>query len=84
MAINPGYISYNCETVSGELESGILQAESADAITLLQASERKVVVSRRNIRRLQSSGISLMPEGLETGLTPENLRDLIAFLQESR
>jgi len=78
MAINPGYISYNCETVSGELETGILQAESAEAITLLQASEKKVVIARKSIRRLQSSGISLMPEGLETGLSPENLRDLIA------
>jgi len=84
MAINPGYISYNCETVSGELETGILQAESSEAVTLLQASEKKVVIARRNIRRLQSSGISLMPEGLEAGLTPENLRDVIAFIQESR
>jgi putative heme-binding domain-containing protein len=84
MAINPGYISYNCETVSGELETGILQAESSEAVTLLQASEKKVVIARRNIRRLQSSGISLMPEGLEAGLTPENLRDVIAFIQESQ
>jgi putative membrane-bound dehydrogenase-like protein len=84
MAINPGYISYNCEMVSGELESGILQAESAEAVTLLQASEKKVVIARKNIKRLQSSGISLMPEGVEAGLTPENLRDVIAFLQESR
>jgi len=84
MAINPGFISYNCETVTGELETGILQAESADAVTLLQASEKKVVIARKNIRRLQSSGISLMPEGLEAGLTPQNLRDVIAFIQESR
>ena len=83
MAINPGYITYNCETVSGELESGILAAESAEAVTLLQASEKKVVIARKNIKRLQSSGLSLMPEGLEAGLTPTDLRDLIAFLQES-
>ena len=84
MAINPAYITYNCETVSGELETGLLQAESAEAVTLLQAAERKVVIARPNIKKIQSSGLSLMPEGLEVGLTPANLRDLIAFLQESR
>jgi putative heme-binding domain-containing protein len=84
MAINPGYISYNCETVDGELETGLLQAESPEAITLLQASEKKVAIARKNIRKLQSSGISLMPEGLEAGLSPENLRDVIEFLQTGR
>jgi putative membrane-bound dehydrogenase-like protein len=83
MAINPAYITYNCETASGELETGLLQAESAEAVTLLQAAEKKMVLPRSNIRKLQSSGLSLMPEGLETGLTPENIRDLISFLQES-
>jgi len=84
MAINPAYITYNCETASGELESGILQSESADSVTLLQAAEKKVVIARGNIKRLESSGLSLMPEGLEAGLTPADLRDLIAFLQEKR
>jgi len=84
MAINPAYVTYNCETVSGELESGLLQSESPEAITLLQAAEKKVVIARVNIKRLQSSSLSLMPEGLEAGLTPADLRDLIAFVQESR
>jgi putative heme-binding domain-containing protein len=72
------------ETVTGEIESGILRSESADAVELLQASSRKVVVPRKQIKRLESSGISLMPEGLEAGLTAEELRDLISFLQVKR
>jgi putative heme-binding domain-containing protein len=84
MAINPGYATYNCETDSGELETGILQSESPEAITLLQAAEKKVVIPRKKIKRLESSGLSLMPEGLEAGMTPVDLRDLIAFLQDKR
>jgi len=84
MAINPSYISFTVETVSGEIESGILQSESTDAVTLLQALGRKVVVPRKQIKRLESTGLSLMPEGLEAGLTPADLRDLIAFIQERR
>jgi hypothetical protein len=34
--------------------------------------------------RLEASGLSLMPEGLEAGMTAAELRDLIAFLQEKR
>jgi putative heme-binding domain-containing protein len=84
MAINPNYVSYFVETDSGELETGILQSESAEAITLLQAQGKKVVIPRRKIKRLEASGLSLMPEGLEAGMTPAELRDLIAFLQEKR
>jgi putative membrane-bound dehydrogenase-like protein len=84
MAINPNYAGYTVETVTGEIESGILRSESADAVELLQASSRKVVVPRKQIKRLESSGISLMPEGLEAGLTAEELRDLISFLQVKR
>ena len=72
------------ETDSGELETGILQSESAEAVTLLQAQGKKVVIPRRRIKRLEASGLSLMPEGLEAGMTAAELRDLIAFLQERR
>ena len=84
MAINPSYVSFNVELTSGESETGILRSESADAITLLQALGRQLVILRQNIKRIESSGISLMPEGLEAGLTPADLRDLIAFLQATR
>jgi hypothetical protein len=33
---------------------------------------------------MRSTGNSLMPEGLETGLKPEELRDLIAFVQTAK
>ncbi len=84
MAINPSYVSYTVELNSGELESGILQSESAETVTLLQANGKKVVVPRRQMKRMESSGLSLMPEGLESGLNPSDLRDLIAFLQVKR
>ncbi len=81
MAINPRYVSYAVEAEGDELASGILFAQTADAVTLLQAYGRKVVIPRNRIKRMESTGISLMPEGLEAGLTPPQLRDLIAFIQ---
>ena len=84
MAIHPAYVSYTAETASGEIETGILESESADAVVMLQALGKKTVLPRKQIKRLESSGLSLMPEGLEAGLSPADLRDLIAFLQQRR
>ena len=84
MAINPAYVAYSVETVTDELETGLLQSETADAVQLLQAEGKQVIIPRAQIKRLASSGVSLMPEGLEAGLTPENLRDLIALIQLAR
>lgn len=82
MAINPNYVSVSIETKDGELYTGIMTAETSDAITLLQAQGIKATLSRNEIERLESNGTSLMPEGLEATMSPQQLRDLVAFLQE--
>lgn len=84
MAINPGFVAYSAETRDGESAVGLLAAESPAEVVLLQADEVRVTIPRKDLVRLESSGASLMPEGLEAGRTPQELRDLIAFLQESR
>jgi putative heme-binding domain-containing protein len=84
MAIHPNYVSYTAETVGGELESGLLQSESSETVVLLQPEGRKATLARKQIKRLESSGLSLMPEGLEAGMTPAELRDLIAFIQQRK
>lgn len=82
MAMNPAYVAFTADLDDGESETGILLAETSDAITLVQAGERRVPIPRTRLKRLRSEGKSLMPDGLEAGLTPADLRDLIAFLQE--
>lgn len=84
MAINPAYVAYSVTFGSGESETGILQSETPDAITLRQPLGKTLVVPRTQIQQLAATGLSLMPEGLEAGLTPAELRHLIAFLQEQR
>ena len=37
-------------------------------------------VLRRDIAQISGSGLSLMPEGVETAVTVEQMADLIAFL----
>jgi putative membrane-bound dehydrogenase-like protein len=84
MAINPGFISFLVETRDGDSHTGLLGSESPDSITLLQAAGQSVLIPRRDIVRMESTGNSLMPAGLEEGRSPQDLRDLIAFLQATR
>lgn len=81
MAMNPAFVAYTAELHDGESESGVLVAESERSLSLAQAGGRVVEIPRSRIRDLKSAGRSLMPDGLESGLSPTDLRDLIAFLQ---
>jgi putative heme-binding domain-containing protein len=82
MAMNPAYVALTAELADGESETGILMTETADSVSLVQAGGRVVTVPRARLKQLRSEARSLMPDGLEEGLTAGNLRDLIAFLQE--
>jgi hypothetical protein len=39
------------------------------------------LVPRSRIEAISSTGLSLMPEGLEKGLQPQDFADLIAFIR---
>jgi putative membrane-bound dehydrogenase-like protein len=84
MAINPAYLGYHVETGDDEILTGIIEAETEESITLLQAFGIRITLAREQIQLLEATDLSLMPEGLEAGLSPQDLRDLVAFLQERR
>ena len=79
-AITVGYSTTTVETKSGEVYTGIIK-QAADAwIELMGADARLVRVATADIQAQHTSEVSLMPEGLESGLTPEGFTDLIEYL----
>jgi putative heme-binding domain-containing protein len=80
-AIHPGYVAFEVVLRSGDREVGLIGEESSSAITLLQAGAERRLIAREQIVSLASTGRSLMPAGLEQGLDPQALRDLVAFIQ---
>src|SRR5206468_3945887 len=64
--------------------AGIIPEESAARPNLKRAEGVTETVLRRDIAELSGSGLSLMPEGLETAVTVEQMADLIAFLLPPR
>jgi putative heme-binding domain-containing protein len=74
------YISYLLQTRSGDSYSGILVREGDASITLKEALGYEHVVPRDQIASLNSAGKSIMPEGLEEGLTTQEMADLLEFV----
>ena len=80
-AVDASFLNYVLLTTDGRQFAGRLGAETASSITLLASGGVAHTVLREEIEALQSSNRSLMPEGLEQDLTPEDLADLIEFVR---
>ncbi|MBB5038916.1 PVC-type heme-binding CxxCH protein [Prosthecobacter dejongeii] len=79
--IQPGFHAYSCTLGSGEQIFGLIASESAASVTFKLPDGSSRAVLRKDIGSLKSLGVSLMPEGLEAALTPQDLADLIGYLK---
>ena len=77
----PDFVAYAAETRSGDTFTGFIAAESATTVTLRRANEPDVTLPRAGLKELSTSGKSLMPDGLEAGMTEQDMADLIEFLR---
>ncbi len=82
--VAPNFVNYNIATVQGRVISGIITAESASAIVVKRSEGATDVIPREQIEQVKSTGVSLMPEGLEKGLTVQEIADLIEFVRSIR
>ena len=80
-AIEPKYQQYALLTNDGQTLAGLVEDRSSHSLTIAAADGRRHEVKLSEIDQLKSSGTSLMPEGLETKLTPSAFDDLLAFLR---
>ncbi len=78
--VSPQYLEYAVVTRDGVIKTGIIASETPTSITLRQSGGKQETVLRTDIDEMTGSGKSLMPEGFEKKITPEEMADLIAFL----
>ena len=76
-----GYEPYTVVTDSGRSYSGVIQSETAGEIVLVTTDRRTIRISRNEIELLKLSPVSVMPRGIHELLSPDELRDLLAFLK---
>ncbi len=81
-AVEDKYLSYNVLTLDGVVEAGIITNESTVAIELTLQNGKSKTILREDIDQVQSVGTSLMPEEFEKVISPSQMSDLLAFLDE--
>lgn len=79
--VDPRYVSYNVVTADDRVLNGVVAAETPTSITLRRADGKDDTILRSNIASLRSTGLSLMPVGLEKELPPQDVADLFAYLR---
>ena len=81
--IRSQYLNYVITTQSGAVLQGVIAEQDAASVTLVDAKGQRHPVARAEIDEMKESTASLMPEKLLDGLSPQELRDLFAYLQGS-
>ncbi|MFN0199565.1 MAG: PVC-type heme-binding CxxCH protein [Planctomycetaceae bacterium] len=91
--LSHGYTVYTVLTTDGRVHTGLLGGETATSITLRTAIEGtpkkgqspvvEDTILRQDIDEMRALSKSLMPDGMEKEITPQNLADLIGYLRHS-
>ncbi len=82
--VNPEFLNYVALTLDGRTMTGMIAAESATSITLRRAENAIDTLLRVDLDQLQSTGLSIMPEGMEEVLSKQAMADVIAYLMQAK
>jgi putative heme-binding domain-containing protein len=77
----PDFVAYSATTKSGDSYTGFIANESATTVTLRRPNEPDITLPRADLREFKTGGKSLMPDGLEAGMSDQDMADLIEFLR---
>jgi putative heme-binding domain-containing protein len=78
--INPKFLTYTASTSAGRVFTGMIMEETPNNLTIRQADGVSVPIVRTEIDEIESTGMSYMPEGLESQIDHQSMADLLAFL----
>ncbi|HWB11092.1 MAG TPA: PVC-type heme-binding CxxCH protein [Pirellulales bacterium] len=78
--VAPNFQEYVVALDDGRILTGIISEETATSVTLRRAEGVEETVLRRNIEQISGTGRSLMPEGFEKKIRPQEMADLLAYL----
>ncbi|MCB9940075.1 MAG: c-type cytochrome [Planctomycetaceae bacterium] len=80
-AVEDKFRNYIALTNDGRQFTGMISNETGNSITLAGADAKEQTILRTDLEELLSTGKSLMPEGMEKDLPPQDMADVIAFAQ---
>lgn len=80
-AIAFGYETQIVATTDGEILSGFLLAQDEHGIVLKDSAGERWAIPADEVEATRKSPVSVMPEGVALGLQPQQLADLVAYLE---
>ena len=80
--VNPQYLNYVALTEDGRTVTGMITSENANSVSLQRAESATDTIQRTEIEQLKSTGVSIMPEGLEETIDQQTLADIIEYLMQ--
>lgn len=81
--VTPDFVTYSVSTIDGRNYSGMIRSETATSIVLVTSEHKPIELLRADIEEMSSTGLSLMPEGLEKEIDKQQMADLLMFLKKS-
>ena len=80
LEVAPQYLLWELHLKNGDVLAGAISEENATELTLWAGDGSSRKVEREEIVRLVNLNRSLMPTGLESGLSRQEMADLLAYL----
>lgn len=81
-SVDAKFINYVALAADGRAFSGFLASETGTSITLQGPAEARGVILRQDLTEFRSTAKSMMPDGLETDLSHQDMADLLGYLEE--
>ena len=78
--VAPQFAAYTAELNDGTALSGVVASESPQTVVIREPLGRETTIPRSRVSRLQTTGRSPMPEGLEVGLSLNDVASLVGYL----
>lgn len=80
LVIGASYQARTVRTADGRIVTGLLVEDSDQRVVLKLQGGKLETIARADVDALKVSELSLMPEGLEKQLQPQEIADLFAFI----
>ncbi len=80
LKIEEVYTSYIALTTAGQVHTGMMVKQEANAVTLKTAEKKLITIPKKEIEVLKKSTTSLMPDRILSDLTAQEAADLLSYL----
>jgi len=72
------------QTKAGDDYNGVLRKDWMDEVVLVTGPQTEVHIARSDIAEMHQGTVSIMPQGLDTQFSMQELADLVAFLKNTK